>query len=141
MFTISKEFHFSASHKLKGLLPDHPCSRLHGHNYVVIVYIKGRSLNKAGMVVDYNELKPIKDWIDQNWDHRDLNSNMVRDYHKVPISADKKDKEGCYYENPTAENMAKYLYDLFKPQFPEINAIGIKETPKTFAYYEPSIFD
>ncbi|HBU96439.1 6-pyruvoyl trahydropterin synthase family protein, partial [Thalassospira lucentensis] len=41
MFTITKQFAFSASHQLAGLDADHPCSRLHGHNYIVEVELKG----------------------------------------------------------------------------------------------------
>ncbi len=38
MFTITKEFHFSASHQLSHLPEDHQCARLHGHNYVAVSY-------------------------------------------------------------------------------------------------------
>jgi 6-pyruvoyltetrahydropterin/6-carboxytetrahydropterin synthase len=37
--------------------------------------------------------------------------------------------------NPTAELIAKHFYDLFKPDFPQISAIHISETPKTWAVY------
>jgi 6-pyruvoyl-tetrahydropterin synthase len=39
-YTISKEFAFSAAHHLNGLPPSHPCSRVHGHNYVVRVVLR-----------------------------------------------------------------------------------------------------
>ena len=74
MYTITKEFHFSASHILHGLSDNHPCSRLHGHNYILKVELKAINLEKStGFVKDYRELDVIKNWIDDNLDHRHLN--------------------------------------------------------------------
>ena len=55
MNTISKEFHFSASHQLHGLKEGHPCGRFHGHNYIVKIFLSGEP-NKDGFVQDYGEL-------------------------------------------------------------------------------------
>ena len=118
MYKISKEFSFSAAHQLHGLAPEHPCSRLHGHNYVVIVHLRSEELSKTGFVRDYNELKTVKNYIDEHLDHRNLNDIMA------PL-------------NSTAENLAKMLFDIFKPQFSELYAIEVCETPKTSAIYEP----
>jgi 6-pyruvoyltetrahydropterin/6-carboxytetrahydropterin synthase len=115
MFTISKEFHFSASHQLLGLHTDHPCGRMHGHNYIIRVFLKG-TLNKEGFVQDYGELKPIAQWIDETLDHKHLND--VFDF------------------QTSVENISKYIYDLFKPQFPLLYAIEMSETPKTNCRYE-----
>jgi 6-pyruvoyltetrahydropterin/6-carboxytetrahydropterin synthase len=57
MFRITKEFHFSASHQILGLGEDHPCARLHGHNYVVEVELMSDELNSIGFVRDYRELE------------------------------------------------------------------------------------
>lgn len=116
MYTISKEFHFSASHQLFGLPADHPCSRLHGHNYVIIVEIASEHLDLVGFVQDYHSFDPIKKFIDENWDHKHLNDTF-------PM-------------NPTAENMANYLYHIVKDEFPLLKSISVKETPKTIARYE-----
>ncbi|HLW09192.1 MAG TPA: 6-carboxytetrahydropterin synthase [Fermentimonas sp.] len=118
MFRISKEFSFSAAHSLFGLPDDHPCTRLHGHNYVVTVHLRSDQLNPQGFVRDYNELKVVKDYIDNNLDHRNLNDILA------PL-------------NSSAENIAKMLYDKFKFQIPELYAVGVSETPKTSAIYEP----
>ncbi|HBX20870.1 MAG TPA: 6-pyruvoyl tetrahydrobiopterin synthase, partial [Porphyromonadaceae bacterium] len=64
MYKISKEFSFSAAHQLKGLPDDHPCSRLHGHNYVVRIHLRSEKLSENGFVRDYNDLKPVKSYID-----------------------------------------------------------------------------
>lgn len=115
MFTISKDFAFSASHQLLGLAPDHPCSRLHGHNYVIRVILQGDT-NKIGFVTDYRELDGFKQWVDDNLDHRHLNDQMAA--------------------NPTAENMAAMLYHkAHELGLGNVTAVSVSETPKTWATY------
>lgn len=118
MFRVSKEFHFSASHQLNGLPEDHPCARLHGHNYIVVVELESETLNQVGFVRDYRELAPLKTFIDNELDHRHLNDILGDD---------------CV----TAEHMAKYLYDWCKARWPETSAVRVSETPKTWAEYRP----
>lgn len=116
MYKISKQFSFSASHVLTGLHDTHPCSRLHGHNYVLTLYLKSENLNNTGFVRDYRGLDFVKKYIDEKLDHRHLNEIIEF--------------------NPTAENLAKYLFDIFKPQIEELYAVEISETPRTTAIYE-----
>lgn len=116
MYKISKEFSFSASHILEGLSTDHPCSRLHGHNYTVTVHLEAEDLDSVGFVKDYRQLDNVKKYIDDNLDHRHLND--------------------VYDFNPTAERLAKHLYDLFIECIPQLKAVEISETPKTTAIYE-----
>lgn len=117
MYTISKEFTFSASHILAGLPKTHPCTRLHGHNYKVVATFQSYELNAIGFIIDYRDLYPIKDFIDQTLDHRHLNE--IVDF------------------NPTAENLARYLFEQFKPSFPQLVSIRVCETDKTSAEYMP----
>ncbi|MFW6272200.1 MAG: 6-carboxytetrahydropterin synthase QueD [bacterium] len=116
MYTIKKEFHFSAGHYLECLPDTHPCARQHGHNYIVVVELKSTKLNEAGFVRDYNDLKFVKDFLDDIVDHYNLND--IVDF------------------NPTAENLAKWMYDTFKISLPELSAVEVSETPKTWARYE-----
>jgi len=116
MYKISKQFSFSASHILEGLPQEHPCSRLHGHNYVITVHLKAEKLNSVGFVRDYRDLDNVKKYIDDTLDHRHLNDIL-------PF-------------NPTAENIARYLYDIFLKDIPELYAVEVSETPKTTAIYE-----
>ena len=116
MYKISKQFSFSASHVLDKLCSEHPCARLHGHNYVVTVHLRSEVLDEYGFVKDYRALKPVKEFLDNELDHRHLND--VIPYH------------------PTAENIARFLFDKFKPSFPELYAVEVSETPKTSAIYE-----
>ena len=118
MYIISKEFSFSAAHQLHGLPETHPCSRLHGHNYIVKVHLKSEQLSETGFVRDYNELEIVKKYIDEVLDHRNLNDIMA------PL-------------NSSAENLAKLILDKFKDEIPELYAIEVCETPKTSAIYEP----
>lgn len=116
MYQISKEFHFSASHQLTKVPDWHPCARLHGHNYVVILALSSEELNDMDFVRDYGVLDKFKRWLDDTIDHRDLN-------------------EVLHPMETTAENMARYFYDKWKHVFPELFSVSIKETPKTSAIY------
>lgn len=119
MFQISKRFEFSASHQLMGLPDDHPCSRLHGHNYIVEIVLESSELNTVGFVRDYREMAIVKDFIDRNLDHRHLND--VINF------------------QTSAENIAKFLYHQFAIHIPELVAVRVSETPKTWAEYRSTI--
>lgn len=119
MYKISKQFEFSAAHQLNGLPDGHPCSRLHGHNYIVIVELESAALNEVGFVRDYGELKVVKEYLDRHFDHKCLNDVMLI--------------------NPTAENLARTVFMRFKDEFPELSAVRVSETPKTWAEYRPEI--
>lgn len=118
MFRITKEFHFSASHQLCALPDDHPCARLHGHNYVVVVELSAAGLDDNGFVLDFCELKPLKIWIDEGLDHRHLNEVFGHDM-------------------ITSEYLAKKIFDFCKTHWPQTSAVRISETPKTWAEYRP----
>lgn len=128
MYTISKEFHFSASHQLTHLAheqPDHPCARLHGHNYVVRVILKGYLTDANGFIVDYNELNWFKTIIDTFYDHQHLNDVCGGDL------------------ETTAEHLAKRFYNIVETWMKErpdsediwVEAVEVQETPKTCARY------
>ena len=117
MYTISKQFSFSASHVLDHLPDDHPCARIHGHNYLVTIHLKSETLDQYGFVKDYKSLNFVKRLIDEMMDHQHLNDRM-----SAP---------------PTSENIARFLYDLLKPDLSELYAVEISETPQTSCVYEP----
>lgn len=118
MFRITKSFSFSASHIIEGLAEGHPCGRMHGHNYTIIVELAADSLTHVGFVRDYGELSIVKEWIDRELDHQHLNDVL-----------------GIYGVNPTAESIALFIYTKFKPLLPELIAVGVKETDKTWAEF------
>ena len=115
MFTIAKQFHFSASHIIEGVPKGHPCGRLHGHNYVVELILIAKDLDKTGFVVDYKDLKTFKNIIDRELDHRHLNDVLPGP--------------------TTAEYIAYYLYQRAKAIWSQVVAVRISETPKTWAEY------
>jgi 6-pyruvoyltetrahydropterin/6-carboxytetrahydropterin synthase len=118
MFQISKRFSFSASHRIGGLPADHPCARLHGHNYEVEVVLESQDLDAIGFVRDYRELSPLGDMIRETLDHRHLNDVLGHD-------------------RTTSEELARGLYDWCAGHWPEVAAVRISETPKTWAEYRP----
>ncbi|MFF2192274.1 6-pyruvoyl tetrahydropterin synthase family protein [Streptomyces sp. NPDC058157] len=121
MLTITKEFHFSASHVLDRLPSWHPCARMHGHNYAVVIELSGRreDLTEAGFVRDYRDLDAFKRWMDETFDHRHLNEALGGGI------------------SPSAENLAVWIFDQWTERIPELTAVRISETPKTWAEYRP----
>lgn len=118
MYRITKEFHFSASHQLTALPHNHPCARLHGHNYVVEVELAAPELNEHGFVRDYRDLSVLKAYIDERFDHRHLN-------------------EVLGHERVTAEVLARHFFEWCRERLPETSAVRVSETPKTWAEYRP----
>lgn len=120
MYTITKEFHFSASHQLQQLPDGHPCARLHGHNYVVVLELRARQLNAVGFVRDFGDLSVVRQWIDGTLDHRHLNEVL-----------------GCPTgRRTTAESLAKFIFDTCAQWYPaELVAVRVSETPKTWAEF------
>ena len=116
MYTIAKRFAFSASHIIGGLSHDHPCARLHGHNYEVEVILQSGALDGAGFVRDYHELSALKGFLDATVDHKHLNDVLGHD-------------------KTTAEVISKWLYDWCKLRWPEVVAVRVRETPRTWAEY------
>ena len=121
-FVVSKRFDFSASHLLAGLGDDHPCSRLHGHNYQVEVVAEAAELDDRGFVVDYNELDPVRDFLRATLDHRHLNDVIPG--------------------QPSAERVAWWIYEWCRANLPAatarcVTAVRVSETPRTWAEHRP----
>jgi len=123
MYIISKMFSFEASHQLKGLPnnPDgssHKCTQLHGHSYRVELILRRVDLDEHGFVVDYNDMKPFQEYIDEHLDHRHINDVLP----------------GI---NPTAENIAKHLYGVAWQLWHDVAiTVRVSETQKTWASYD-----
>lgn len=131
MYEIMKEFTFSASHQLTGLPATHQCARVHGHNYKVVVVLRSETLDSTGFIVDYGELKPIKTFLDEQIDHRFIAATEEQAIeHNIPL-----EHAFVMGVQSSAENMARYLYERFKPLFSEIYEVRVSETDKTWAIY------
>jgi len=125
MYTITKQFHFSAAHQLNRVPAGHPCGRLHGHNYIVEVVLQSDRLTDQQWVRDFGELDRVKDFLKNEWDHRNLNDWFER----FSGWEDKGKTE------TTAEVLAFVLFDTFQSEYPELLAVRVSETPKTWAEY------
>ena len=115
MYRIRQRFDFSAAHQLNQLPDSHPCSCLHGHNYIVEFVMERKELDNRSFVLDYRDLIPQIIQVLAAIEHRNIND--------------------CMSEPPTVENIARFLYAKFKPQFPELCMVRISETPNTWAEY------
>lgn len=124
MYRIRKRFRFEAAHQLAGLPDDHPCARMHGHSYRVEVVLESPRLDEIGFVVDFGELRALGRWIDENWDHQCLNQCL-------PFFVTE--------TNPTAENIARVLWELCADEWPEwpVVEVRVSETKNTWASYRP----
>jgi 6-pyruvoyltetrahydropterin/6-carboxytetrahydropterin synthase len=120
-FMIGKRFSFAAAHHLDGLPAGHKCSRVHGHTYVVEVRLAAGELDGPGFVADYGELDPLKDYLTDTLDHRDLNAVL-------PVQ-------------PSSENLARYLFDWCQAHLRYghlVAAVCVSESPTTWAEYAPA---
>lgn len=120
MYRIGKTFRFSAGHKLN-LKYNSPCNNYHGHNYRVEVIITGEKNVDTNMITDFSRLKEIvEEYVLSKLDHKDLN--------KV---------KGL--KQPTAENIAKWIYDELENDYTTYPFISLKikvwETDDSWAEY------
>ncbi len=100
---------FEAAHHLPNVPEGHKCGRLHGHSFLVRIYVKGPVDPKTGWVIDFAEIKRAFKPIYDRLDHYYLN-----------------DIEGL--ENPTSEVLAQWIWKELKPSLPLLDKILIKET-------------
>jgi 6-pyruvoyltetrahydropterin/6-carboxytetrahydropterin synthase len=103
------EFRFEAAHRLPAVAADHKCSRLHGHSYRVEVHVSGPVDAVSGMVMDFAEIKEAVKPICDRLDHYYLN-----------------EVDGL--ENPTSENLARWIWDRLQPTLPAVSKIVVRET-------------
>ena len=106
---IFKEFSFEAAHLLPNVPPGHKCGRLHGHTFYVTLYINGEPGDTTGWLMDFAEIKAIFKPVYDRLDHYYLN-----------------DIEGL--ENPTSENIARWIWRELKPLLPALCRVMIRET-------------
>ena len=134
MFRVTREIDFCYGHRL--LNYEGKCRYLHGHNGRAVITIEGESLDKRGMVLDFADIKrSVSTWIDDNLDHR-----MILNRNDPAIPALKDLGEPLYLldENPTAENIAKLIFEETIHQGVPIVEVRLWETPHCFATYAPS---
>ena len=134
MFSVTREIAFCYGHRL--LDYNGKCRHLHGHNGRAVITLAAPDLDPLGMVLDFSRLKGVVGgWIDENLDHRML---LHRDDPAVPVL--KKLGEPMYLldVNPTAENIARLIYDFTASKGYPIVEVHLWETPNCFATYRPA---
>ena len=122
MFEVMIERNFSSAHQLRGYKGK--CENLHGHNYKIEVFARGRELDNIGLLVDFGDLKAAADDIVNYLDHRNINELPPFD---VEL-------------NPSAENLARYILEHIASRVGDarvqVYKVRCYETPTSVATYE-----
>ncbi len=120
MFEVSSEVFFSAAHHLKNY--NGPCENIHGHNWLVKVYIRTEKLNSLGLCIDFKILRSLMNEVTDELDHNDLNKIFDK-----------------LNQNPSSENIARYIFDKMKIKIKDfdcsLSRVDIYETPGNCASY------
>ena len=114
---ITQAFSFEAAHRLPAVPPNHRCFNLHGHTYRVELRLEGPVDPNTGFVLDFFDVEKAFGPLLKQVDHRCLN-----------------DVEGL--ENPTAENIAAWIWDRSKPSLPQLASVLVYENSNCWAEYE-----
>lgn len=120
VFEVYVKSHFSAAHRLVGYPGD--CARVHGHNWIIEVFVRCAGLDSIGIAIDFRDIKTAVKAVLSDLDHVDLNDlDEFRD------------------SNPTSENIARFLYrklsqKLNAPQI-RVSKVKVSETPGAGAFY------
>jgi 6-pyruvoyltetrahydropterin/6-carboxytetrahydropterin synthase len=131
MFRVSREIDFCYGHRL--LNYDGKCKYLHGHNGRAIITIESATLDERGMVLDFSDIKNVvSTWIDEKLDHRML---LHKTDPAVPLLQKMGEPMFLMDENPTAENIARLIFDFTASRGFPIVECQLWETPRCFATY------
>lgn len=132
MFQVTREIHFCYGHRL--LRHEGKCRHLHGHNGKAMVTLESSSLDGMGMVVDFGAIKRVVSaWIDATLDHRML---LHKDDPALPELKRQGEPVFVLDVNPTAENIAKLIYDYTLSQGFPVTQVTLWETHDSFAVYQ-----
>ena len=113
---VFKSFTIEAAHQLPNVPDTHPCARVHGHSFVIELWVSGLVGGRSGWVIDFAEIedafKPLRDQLD----HRLLN-----------------EIEGL--SNPTSENLAIWIWDRVTPSVRALSKVIVRETATSGCVY------
>jgi len=134
MYRVTREIDFCYGHRL--LQYEGKCRYLHGHNGRLLVTFETDSLDKLGMVLDFADIKRIlQKWIDDNLDHRMI---LHRDDPVVHVLQSMGEPLYLLGENPTAENIARHIFEYVGSAGLPIVETQLWETPRCSAIYRRS---
>ncbi len=143
-YEITRRIEWDMAHRVP--LHQSKCRNLHGHRYVADITCRSRELTEEGFVIDFGKIKTlVGKWVDENWDH----NTVYQKGDEIMEWASAAKDLGDWYElpcAPTAENLAKYLYEkvceILHAAPCEVVQVTIWETPTSRAVYpvphEPS---
>jgi 6-pyruvoyltetrahydropterin/6-carboxytetrahydropterin synthase len=114
---ITQAFSFEAAHFLPNVAPTHRCRAMHGHSYRVELRLEGPVDPKTGFVVDFFAIEKAVEPLRAELDHHCLN-----------------EIQGL--ENPTAENIAVWIFQRIKKALPQLAAVIVHETKDCCAEYD-----
>jgi len=106
---LVKTFDFEAAHWLPCFPEGHKCRRMHGHSFRVDVVVRGEVPDDAGYLIDYGDMGAAIEPIRNRLDHYVLN-----------------DIDGL--ENPTAEQLARWVWDRIESALPMLHCVRVHET-------------
>ena len=133
MFNVSREINFCYGHRLLNYAGK--CRHLHGHNGRAVIVFEASGLDPRGMVVDFSEIKRVVSrWIDENLDHR-----MILDRADPAVKMLQDLGEPLYLMDvsPTAENIAKLIFETAAQHGFPVVEVRLWETPHCCATYRP----
>jgi 6-pyruvoyltetrahydropterin/6-carboxytetrahydropterin synthase len=131
MFRITREVRFCYGHRL--LNYEGKCRHLHGHNGRAQIVLEAPALDALGMVVDFSQVKQVVGgWIDRTLDHAMI---LHRDDPALPFMRQQSEPVFVVDVNPTAENIAKLIFDYAKSQGFPVTSVTLWETDSSFATY------
>jgi len=133
----SRIIEFDAGHRVYG--HESKCKNFHGHRYKVEIHCTAKQLDSIGRIIDFSKIKQeVGGWVDTNWDH-----TMILDERDKTLGEllQQQGNKPVFYmkENPTAENMSKFLYfkanELLETYNIKCTKIVLWETPNCFSIY------
>jgi len=131
MFRVSCEVEFCYGHRL--LNYDGKCCHLHGHNGKAVITLETPRLDERGMVIDFTDIKRVVNrWIDDNLDHRMI---LSENDPAVPALTELGEPLFLMDGNPTAENIARLIFDRATEAGLPVVEVSLWETPRCVATY------
>jgi 6-pyruvoyltetrahydropterin/6-carboxytetrahydropterin synthase len=131
MFRVTREIDFCYGHRL--LNYEGKCRHLHGHNGKALITLAAAKLDERGMVLDFGEIKTVMNtWIDDNLDHRMI---LCRRDPAVALLTQLNEPMYLLDDNPTAENIAKLIFEITAAKGYPVTEVRLWETPRCYATY------
>ncbi len=133
-YEVVREIEFCYGHRL--LNYSGKCKNLHGHNGLAVIKIASNELDNLGMVIDFTKIKStVANWINDTLDHK-----LILCKTDPLIPALKANNEVIYLmdTNPTAENIAKLIFDYTFKQNIDVTEVILWETKSCYASYKHS---